>query len=77
MRPTCKRCGDDLPCVEATTYGDTEPKFVPAGACECPGPRCPFCGARLDHDDKAAKSGECPNRECFMWCRLIPLPDVA
>jgi hypothetical protein len=77
MTATCHRCGEPLKRVEVTTFSDPEPVYVLGRPCECPGPRCPLCGCRIDVDTRTTSPGQCPNLDCVLYAILIPLPNVA
>lgn len=65
----CERCDADLPRLDVTKFGDSEPQFV-YGRCDCPRPRCPFCAWALI-------TGKCMNIDCFMCTNVIPIPECA
>jgi hypothetical protein len=69
-KPSCHRCGTDLPCVDVTTWGDDTRQYIATDECPCPRPICPFCR----HDLTA---GTCYDAGCFMCGRIIPIPEVA
>ena len=70
MKPRCSRCGEPLPCVDATTMSDLEPRYIPTRDCECPAPRCPFCHTKSD-------DGKCWNIDCFLVGNIIPIPEMS
>jgi hypothetical protein len=67
--PTCARCGDELPCVEVTTWDDDTRQYIATDECPCPRPVCPFCRTDL-------VSGKCFEASCFMCGHLVPCPEV-
>lgn len=69
----CERCDGEIPALNVTTFGDKEERWVPGFACNCPGPRCPCCNARLE-------DGRCPSTpvvDCPVGWHLVPVPDIA
>lgn len=71
----CDRCGCELDRINVTAMWDPEPRYL-YEPCTCPGPRCPFCGWRLD-DTGVTRSDECHNPACFMFGVWVPIPEVA
>lgn len=66
----CGRCGADEEAVEITRFGDREPRYIRGRRCDCPGPRCPCCRARLNE-------GRCPTLDCPIFGVIVPDPLIA
>lgn len=65
----CARCGDELPRIDVTTWGDLPQRRYVYGLCDCPMPSCVFCHRAIDG------AGRCVNLGCFFAGNLVPVPE--